>query len=345
MVERLKEKIKEPVFWMFVAAMILQAFTWASYGNTTTVDFSEFGEDAFSTSMGVDIMGFDFLVHSVCGYITMVFPILALIYDFLDRANVERKIVHIVGSLLSIVGMVTSYLAVVQWATTGDANYGEVETSSTIDLQIPFWLEILVFVGIIVVTLVKGYGISKEDIANRGVKAVVSEVAENVVKDTARLAQDPQGYMAAGTVPQAKSTQACPSCGNPIAAGKKFCAKCGTKIEVPQVQNAPRQTTSMMTVSQYIQKLKTVPCQKCGSTIGSTLKFCPNCGSEVIVYIEPDNCTECGEKLIKGKTYCANCGAPVRKKRAITNCSGCGAELFFGKNYCTECGKQIESEE
>ncbi len=56
----------------------------------------------------------------------------------------------------------------------------------------------------------------------------------------------------------------CPKCGNEVPEGKKFCGKCGTKLEVaPVVNNAT-----------YI-------CAKCGAELTPGKKFCGKCGTPV----------------------------------------------------------------
>lgn len=56
----------------------------------------------------------------------------------------------------------------------------------------------------------------------------------------------------------------CPKCGNEVPEGKKFCGKCGTKLEVaPVVNNA------------------TNICAKCGAELTPGKKFCGKCGTPV----------------------------------------------------------------
>ena len=49
----------------------------------------------------------------------------------------------------------------------------------------------------------------------------------------------------------------CPSCGNPITAGAKFCSNCGEKLQTASV------------------------CPKCGEPITPGAKFCMNCGEKL----------------------------------------------------------------
>ena len=82
------------------------------------------------------------------------------------------------------------------------------------------------------------------------------------------------GGAAAGTVP-------CPSCGKQNTPSAKFCADCGTKMEVAQV-----------------------PCVKCGAKLREGAKFCSECGSTQ----EKQKCANCQADLAPGAKFCAECG-------------------------------------
>ncbi|HCA56546.1 MAG TPA: hypothetical protein DEP46_01035 [Blastocatellia bacterium] len=82
------------------------------------------------------------------------------------------------------------------------------------------------------------------------------------------------GGGAAATVP-------CPACGKQNAAGAKFCADCGGKMEIAQV-----------------------PCVKCGAKLREGAKFCSECGSSQ----EKAKCTGCQAELSAGAKFCPECG-------------------------------------
>ena len=82
-----------------------------------------------------------------------------------------------------------------------------------------------------------------------------------------------QGGGAAATVP-------CPSCGKQNNPAAKFCADCGTKMEVAQV-----------------------PCVKCGAKLREGAKFCSECGSTQ----EKQKCSNCEAELAPGTKFCAEC--------------------------------------
>lgn len=74
---------------------------------------------------------------------------------------------------------------------------------------------------------------------------------------------------------------ACPSCGKQNAAGVKFCADCGSKMEVAKV-----------------------PCVKCGADLRAGAKFCSECGASQ----EKAKCTGCQAELSPGAKFCPECG-------------------------------------
>lgn len=79
----------------------------------------------------------------------------------------------------------------------------------------------------------------------------------------------------------AAATVACPACGKQNAAGAKFCADCGGKMEIAQV-----------------------PCVKCGAKLREGAKFCSECGSSQ----EKAKCTGCQAELSAGAKFCPECG-------------------------------------
>lgn len=84
-----------------------------------------------------------------------------------------------------------------------------------------------------------------------------------------------------GTGGQSAAGVACPSCGKQNAAGVKFCADCGGKMEIGKV-----------------------PCVKCGAELREGAKFCSECGSTQ----EKAKCTNCQAELAPGAKFCPECG-------------------------------------
>ncbi len=86
---------------------------------------------------------------------------------------------------------------------------------------------------------------------------------------------------ASGGQPPVAATVPCPSCGKANAAGVKFCADCGGKMEIAKV-----------------------PCVKCGAELREGAKFCSECGSSQ----EKAKCTNCQFELAPGAKFCPECG-------------------------------------
>jgi membrane protease subunit (stomatin/prohibitin family) len=87
----------------------------------------------------------------------------------------------------------------------------------------------------------------------------------------------------------ATATVPCPSCGKQNNPAAKFCADCGTKMEVAQV-----------------------PCVKCGAKLREGAKFCSECGSTQ----EKQKCSNCQAELAPGTKFCAECGTKQEQEPA-----------------------------
>lgn len=79
----------------------------------------------------------------------------------------------------------------------------------------------------------------------------------------------------------AGATRSCPTCGHSNNPNAKFCADCGGKMEVAQVD-----------------------CVKCGAKLREGAKFCSECGSTQ----EKAKCTNCQAELAPGAKFCPECG-------------------------------------
>lgn len=73
-------------------------------------------------------------------------------------------------------------------------------------------------------------------------------------------------------------------------------------------------------------------CQACGAQISQGVKFCPNCGKEIIAQV----CQVCGAQVTKGARFCQKCGNEIGARL----CQHCGAKLNEGARFCPNCGKE-----
>ena len=161
--ETLKEKMKSPRLWMLIASIVLMLFPWCSIG-------AQSGGYRASHNQS----GYEFLMLSVIGYITMAFPIIALIIEMGDKKIANNKIlkdikvIYIFGSLLSIVGMIMAYLWNFGISSNANVNLSfGYSVSGFTDLTLFFWIELVDFIGIIVYTVIVDYGVDKNTIKDK----------------------------------------------------------------------------------------------------------------------------------------------------------------------------------
>jgi membrane protease subunit (stomatin/prohibitin family) len=99
-----------------------------------------------------------------------------------------------------------------------------------------------------------------------------------------------QGQQGSGGQQQTVQPQAqmipCPSCSKQNIAGAKFCADCGTKMEVGKV-----------------------PCVNCSAELREGAKFCSECGSSQA----KAKCANCQAELAPGAKFCAGCGTKTEE--------------------------------
>jgi len=84
-------------------------------------------------------------------------------------------------------------------------------------------------------------------------------------------------------------------------------------------------------------KEQTKECPNCHASIGASLKFCPQCGTDTQKQAEAHKavCSVCGAALTPGAKFCFECG------RKINACSACGCDIPDGQNKCPGCGQVL----
>lgn len=83
-------------------------------------------------------------------------------------------------------------------------------------------------------------------------------------------------------------------------------------------------------------KAPTVNCPKCQAQIDPTVRFCPQCGHQVI---RENTCPQCGKNLPTKAKFCMFCGTKVEKIKA--KCPHCGHDILPGSIFCNNCGEKI----
>lgn len=111
-------------------------------------------------------------------------------------------------------------------------------------------------------------------------------------------------------------------------------------------------------------------CKNCGAEIGEGMKFCENCGTEIVVEevvlnetSQPSEqtdkntqsdeealCKNCGVPVEEGSVFCPQCGVKYEDDAQDTTavaafCENCGAPVEAGLVYCENCGVKIGGEE
>lgn len=78
-------------------------------------------------------------------------------------------------------------------------------------------------------------------------------------------------------------------------------------------------------------------CPACGASIGASVKFCPQCGTDTTKKAEPKKamCSACGAELPVSTKFCSQCG------RKINPCANCGSDIPDGQSVCPGCGQQL----
>jgi hypothetical protein len=97
---------------------------------------------------------------------------------------------------------------------------------------------------------------------------------------------------------------ACPKCQGPVAAGDKFCDRCGAAIGAPPEPAVPPPVPAAAPAS----------CPQCQATLAAGAKFCRNCGAAIAPVqagpapAPPAACPQCGRALKPGAKFCGGCG-------------------------------------
>lgn len=332
----MSEKLKEVRIYFCVAILIAMFLPWAALNLNMDVDFLDI-EDNVQTSY----TGLTMCQEELFGVAIYLIPLALLVIELVEQIHLDKKLFYLLGSILGIVLSVIGFLTL---KGLMDASYMDEysSASTTMSPKIGFWITIAAYLAIIVYTLVRDYALSRETIQEKGIKNAFTDIAGSVASDLSEQAGKVQTQGISGLA-EARPAVTCPNCGAAVAAGKRFCAKCGSKIEAadqPQEKRAAA-AGAELTVRQYLAKLKNVSCVKCGARVAAGNKFCPECGAQVVVMVAPKTCA-CGAKLPEGKKFCPDCGAEIQKVRLRENCAKCGAELIYGKKFCVECGECVE---
>ena len=83
-------------------------------------------------------------------------------------------------------------------------------------------------------------------------------------------------------------------------------------------------------------KAPTVDCPKCHAQIDPSVRFCPQCGNQMVM---ENKCPQCDRDLSAEAKFCMFCGTKIEKIKA--QCPHCGKKILPGSIFCNNCGKKI----
>jgi len=82
---------------------------------------------------------------------------------------------------------------------------------------------------------------------------------------------------------------------------------------------------------------KTIQCQKCFAQIPKDVRFCPQCGNQIL---KANACLRCGAELPAEANFCMVCGAKVERVSRV--CKKCNAPAMPEAIFCNQCGERLE---
>lgn len=328
----MNEKLKEPRIYLCAAVFISMFLPWASCESSADVM-------GISASGSASISGVALLQSN---FITSVFifliPGLLICLDLIPSIKIPMRLPYLLAPIVSVIMSVVSILLYKSKSSSSLSFGGDSSMDISLHIKIGFIITILLFIAIIVYTLIHDFALDKDAIKEKGLKGAISDIAGEVSGEMSETVKKTNFEL-----PSSK----CPQCGSPVTIGKKFCPKCGYKMQTTSSLSGTNRRTSAnsstpLTVQQYIDNLNTVKCQNCNNDVPVSTRFCPQCGEKVEIKVYPENCESCGKPLIKGKNYCPDCGTKVNTIKLITKCSNCSSDLYFGKKYCPDCGTKVQ---
>ncbi|MDZ4172638.1 MAG: zinc-ribbon domain-containing protein, partial [Methanobacteriaceae archaeon] len=96
------------------------------------------------------------------------------------------------------------------------------------------------------------------------------------------------------------------------------------------------------------QNSSTTNCPKCRAEVVDGVRFCAECGSDVLNTSEKaaqNICPGCGHENPENSKFCAECGKlmPVDESQLVTAniCPECGFKSPDNSQFCAECGKTL----
>ncbi|MCK4667178.1 SPFH domain-containing protein [Candidatus Dependentiae bacterium] len=83
-----------------------------------------------------------------------------------------------------------------------------------------------------------------------------------------------------------------------------------------------------------------IPCPKCNSSIPANSKFCPSCGTEIVIPTATMKCPGCGKDIPQESKFCPECGIKIQAENI--KCPKCSHTSPAGTKFCPSCGTKLE---
>ncbi len=83
-----------------------------------------------------------------------------------------------------------------------------------------------------------------------------------------------------------------------------------------------------------------IPCPKCNSTIPANSRFCPSCGTEIVIPKATMKCPGCSKDIPQESKFCPECGNKIQSENI--KCPKCNQTSPSGTKFCPGCGTKLE---
>lgn len=212
---------KEPRIILAVLCILFFFFPWIG----VTIKFMGISES-------VSANGFSLMKESFSMILLLLITLFLIALPLINVPVLHKfsKLIYLGASLLAII---LSFTATSE--TFGNYVYK----------HIGFWLALLAYLGILVLTLLRDFNINTKSFKDKGVQGVFQDITGQITNTTT-----PGGNT------KSSKHMICTSCNNSLPSGTKFCPKCGTSVP------------------------EAVKCTSCGAELPTGTAFCANCGTK-----------------------------------------------------------------
>ena len=82
-------------------------------------------------------------------------------------------------------------------------------------------------------------------------------------------------------------------------------------------------------------------CQNCGYENRPGVRFCEECGEQLMEAVPTTACPACGHSNRPGAQFCEECGESLVEAAPTMACPACGHLNRVGARFCEECGQPL----